>query len=326
MKHRIYIFSDKVLKGFSVFDFDKAIQIFAKTITEIESVEFLPIEKSKGLNLDNNNIIFSENENIDDLIINFYSQLGQNKEIIDEQIVVFSSEKEKTIFMPLESNLDLLYKVLKTDNKFCQFHVFGMNKNVIIEKLDNLKNEIPSLKFKIVENNILCDIYLSYSGENDLIDDNLVKIASVFKANMYSENELNLETIVYQLLKMKNLSISICENVTQGKILSALLENNNLFSSVLKTGKIEFYDKPDNNFLHNRSMKLLEESGSDLAIVTYGEMIEDKFSFIFTLADKKEVHFYKCNFSGNINNSIEMAKNTLLYHLVKKLRQNDFAF
>ena len=55
-------------------------------------------------------------------------------------------------------------------------------------------------------------------------------------------------------------------------------------------------------------------------------MVEDKFSFIFTLADKKEVHFYKCNFSGNINNSIEMAKNTLLYHLVKKLRQNDFAF
>ncbi len=326
MDYKVYIFSENVLNGITNFDLKKLNFIFARTLTTMSRFEILPLDSSKNLTLSQNNIIFSENENLDNIIIDLYSQLGSEKEIIDEQLVVFNKAGVKTIFIPLESDIELLHKILYTNEKLCQFHVFGMNKNEIINKLEEIKNEVSNLTYKVIENNILCDVYLSYKGQGDVIDDNLVKIASIFKANMYSENELTLENIVFQLLKMKNLSISICENVTQGKILASLLEKNECFSNVLKLGKVEFYDKIDNDFLHTRTTEILNESGSDIAIMTCGIKEENKFNFTFTIADKKEVHFYKCNFTGNIESSIEMAKNTVLFHLVKKLRQNDFVF
>ena len=123
---------------------------------------------------------------------------------------------------------------------------------------------------------------------------------------------------------MRNLTISICENITKGTIVSSLLKNVD-FNQFLKKSEIHFFDSIDNNALHKYSLKLLEESGSDIAIVTAGQTVEDKLNFVFAIADKKEVHFYKCSFTLTEEASV-MAKNTLLYHLVKKLRQNDFSF
>ena len=113
-------------------------------------------------------------------------------------------------------------------------------------------------------------------------------------------------------------------NITKGTIVSSLLKNVD-FNQFLKKSEIHFFYFIDNNALHKYSLKLLEESGSDIAIVTAGQAVEDKLSFVFAIADKKEVHFYKCSFTLTEEASA-MARNTLLYHLVKKLRQNDFSF
>ena len=327
MDFKVVVFSDNVLKGFTNFDLQKLNEIFANCLVDMEKLDFLPIEKSSSFVCENNNIIFSENENIDNLIIEHYSQLGSEKEIIDEQIVVFKKRDYKTIFIPLESDMNLLTKILEnSESKVCKFHIFGMDKNLIISNLEELKKEILDLKYKIITKNIISDVYVSYTGEDNLIDDKQVKIASLFKNNMFSENDLNLENIIFQLLKMKNLSLSICENVTNGEIISSLLKENIGFENVLKIAQIKFFDKFDNDFLHKQTTNLLQESGCDIAIVTNGKIEGNVFNFVFTIADKNEVHFYKCNFTGNLKNSIAMAKNTLLYHVVKKLRQNDFVF
>ncbi len=327
MNFKVFVFSDNILKGTTNFNLQKLNYIFANCFVDMDSFNILPMKLSNSFVNDGNNIIFSENDNIDNLIIQHYSQLGSEKEIVDEQIVIFKKRENQTIFIPLESDMNLLYKILELkENKICKFHLFGIDKNDIINKLEMLKNEIQDLKYKVLSDNILSDVYVSYQGEENLIDDKQVKIASIFKNNIFSENDLNLENIIFQLLKMKNLSLAICENVTQGKILSSLIEKNTGFDNVLKFGQIKFFEKFDNDLLHKESTKLLEESKSDIAIVTNGKFEENVFNFNFTIADKKEVHFYKCNFTGKIDDSIEMAKNTLLYHVVKKLRQNDFVF
>lgn len=324
MDYKIYIFSDDILKGLTKFDLEKLNLIFARTLNNISSFQILPLEKGKDILVEGNEIIFSENEHLDGIIIDNYQKLGKDKEMIEEQVVVFKKESQKTIFIPLESDLYLLENILQTTSKICQFHLFGISKNEVSDKLENLKGEIKDLRYKVVSNNILTDIYLSYSGQGDMIDDSQVKIASAFKAYMFSENDLGLEDIVFQLLKMRNLTISICENITKGTIVSSLLKNVD-FNQFLKKSEIHFFDSIDNNALHKYSLKLLEESGSDIAIVTAGQTVEDKLSFVFAIADKKEVHFYKCSFTLTEGASV-MARNTLLYHLVKKLRQNDFSF
>lgn len=324
MDFKVYIFSDNVFSGLTKFDLAKLNLVFARSLCNICHLEILPLEKQKDLQFENCCIVFSENENLDNIIIDHYSFLGQEKDIIAQQVVVFKKEEQKIIFIPLESDLSILSQILG-DNVACQFHLFGLNKNSVVEKLEYLKGEIADLKYKVIENNILIDVYLSYQGQGDMIDDNQVKIATAFKSYMFSENDLNLEKIIYQLLKMKNLSMSICENVTKGKIISSLLENAD-FSDILKLAQIKFFEDADNEKLHKETENILQSSNCDLAVVTNGSIEGDSLHFVFTIADKKEIHFYKCTFTGNLDQSIEMAKNTCLYHLVKKLRQNDFAF
>ena len=324
MEFKIYIFSDNVLSGLTKFDLTKLNLLFARNLCNICHVEILPLAKQKELLFEDSSIVFSENENLDNIIIDHYSSLGSEKDIIAQQVVVFKKQEQKIVFIPLESDLSILSQILGND-AVCQFHLFGLNKNSVIQKLEQLKSEVADLKYKVIENNILCDVYLSYHGQGDMIDDNQVKIATAFKSYMFSENELNLEKIIYQLLKMKNLSMSICENVTKGKIISSLLENAD-FSDILKLAQIKFFENADNEKLHKETENILQSSNCDLAVVTSGSIEGDSLHFVFTIADKKEIHFYKCNFTGKLDQSIEMAKNTCLYHLVKKLRQNDFAF
>lgn len=324
MQYKVYIFSDEILKGVSKFDLEKLNLIFARTLNDISSFQILPYQEEKNLATKENEIVFAENDKLDSIIIDNYQKLGKEKEMIDDQIVVFKNDTRKTIFIPLESDLTKLEKIISLHSKICQFHLFGIGKNEVIEKLENLKNEIKDFSYKVSVQNILTTIYLSYTGQGDMIDDSQVKIATAFKPYMYSENELNLEDIIFQLLKMKNLSISICENITQGTVVSSLLKNTE-FYQYLKKSEIHFFENNDNNVLHKYSLQLLEESGSDIAVVTAGHISEGKLNFIFTLADKKEVHFFKCSFTLT-DYSVVMAKNTLLYHLVKKLRQNDFSF
>lgn len=324
MDYKICIFSDEILKGLTKFDLEKLNLIFARTLNNISSLQMLPLKESKDFSIQENTIIFSENEHLDSIIIDNYQKLGKDKEMIEEQVVVFKKDTQKTIFIPLESELDLLEKIFQTSLKVCQFHLFGVNNKEVIDKLENLKTEIKDLSYKVVSKNILTDVYLSYQGQGDMIDESQVKIASAFKNYMYSENELGLEDIVYQLLKMRNLTISICENITKGEIVASLLKNVD-FNQFLRKSEIHFFDNIDNNLLHQYSLKLLQESESDIVIVTNGQIGEGKLNFVFCIADKKQVHFYKCNFTLT-DEVASMAKNTLLFHLVKKLRQNNFSF
>lgn len=324
MDFKVYIFSDNVLSGLTKFDLAKLNLVFARSLCNICHFEILPLEKQKDLQFENSCVVFSENENLDNIIIDHYSSLGQEKDVVENQVAIFKKDGKKTVFIPLESDLSILSQILEKGSA-SQFHLFGLGKKSVIEKLEKLKEEIADLKYKVIENNILVDIYLTYQGQGDMIDDNQVKVASAFKNYMFSENELNLEKIVYQLLKLKNLSLSICENVTKGKIISSLLENAD-FSDTLKLAQIKFFENADNERLHKETENILSSSNCDLAVVTDGKIEGDSLHFVFTIADKREIHFYKCTFTGKLEMSIEMAKNTCLYHLVKKLRQNDFAF
>ena len=265
---------------------------------------------------------------MDNLIIKNINNLGNKKTFIDDQIVIFEKSNSKIVFIPLECDFSLLNKVFKREEnkKYCEFHLFGIGEKEVENKLKTLKDEVDGLEYKFNYENLLCDIVVAYNGNTTLIDDNQVKIASAFKQNAYSENDMKLTEIVSKMLSLKNKNISICENITKGKIIYSLLKDNENFKELLKTATFDNFDYLNNDALYEKAVEFLKETNADIAIMTNGKFTENGLEFNYALADNQEVHIFKNNFKANQDNCIEMAKNSLLFHLVKKLRQNDITF
>ena len=329
MEFKVFIFSNDVLEGHFKFDFDKFKIFCINNLIEIKSFAIESFDLNRQfLENDKNLIIFCNNEDIDKLIIKNIQLLGSNKNFIDEQIVVFNKESNKIIFVPLESDIELLDKAFAGDDnkKTCQFHVFGLKKEEIKQKLEKLRQEIDGFEYKYSYDNLISDIVMTYNGQTSLIDDNQVKIATEFKQFLFSENDMTLPEIVSRMLNLKGKTISICENVTKGKIIYTLLRANENFKDVLKTVKFDEYELLNADILYDKTINFLKDSKADIAVMTNGNFSEDGLTFNFVIADSSEVHIYKNTFKANKESCIDMAVNSLFFHLVKKLRQNDLTY
>lgn len=325
MDYKVFVFSDEVLKGRLKFDYELFNQICLYNLVNITYFQVDKYDEKKDfIQTDENLIVFCENKNLDNLVIENINKLGSKKTFIDEQIVIFDRAGRKVVFVPLECDFNLLDKVFVKDNnkKYSEFHIFGLSKETILEKLNKLNDEIVNFNYKISYDNLLCDIVVSYDWQDSLLDDNMVKIASEFKQNAYSENKMRLPEIVVRLLKLKEKNLAICENVTQGLIAGSLLKYDDDFTAI-KSVKYEKFDFTNNDVLYDKTLKFLKDAQSDVAVVTNGKYIDGIMDFTFAIADKKEVHIFKNTFKAGEKSCKQMAKNALLFHLTKKLRQND---
>ena len=191
MDYKVFVFSDEVLKGRLKFDYELFNQICLYNLVNITYFQVDKYDEKKDfVQTDENLIVFCENKNLDNLVIENINKLGSKKTFIDEQIVIFDRAGRKVVFVPLECDFNLLDKVFVKDNnkKYSEFHIFGLSKETILEKLNKLNDEIVNFNYKISYDNLLCDIVVSYDWQDSLLDDNMVKIASEFKQNAYSEN------------------------------------------------------------------------------------------------------------------------------------------
>lgn len=314
MEYKVFIFSNKLLNGELEFDLNKFNKICGSNFISLSSIEIKNFDLERQFLEEENLIIFCENENLDNLIIKNISNLGSKKELIDEQIVVFNKAGIKRIFIPIEGDLNLLNKTFDKLKNVEILKIFGLSQIDIKTKLESLKSEID-FEYKIIYKNLLADVYINYENDNAIKD----RIKSLFNQNIYSENE-SLTRLIYNLLEGKNYTLSIYENITNGLILNSLLEENEGFYNHLKEIKIEQFECPNSDFLVDRALKTLKESGCDLSIVTHGRYNDNSLEFDFALATQNEVHVYKNNFKAQKENALEMAKNSLLFNLVKKLR------
>ncbi len=329
MEYKVFIFSNDVAGGQESFDYAKFNKICAYNLISISGFSIEKFDLERHFIEENKNlIIFCNNANLDNLMIKNINLLGNRKTFIDEQLVVFYKGENKIIFVPLESNLDLLNKVFirKENKKYCEYHLFGLGKKQIEEKLSKLQNEIDGFEYRFLYNNLLSDIYVEYNGNLILIDDNQVKIASEFKQYVYSENETLLPEIVGKMLKLRTKTLAICENITKGNIIHSLFKDNENFNESLKTFLFDNFEYLSNDQLYDSAVKFLKSSQADIAVMTNGRAIEDGIEFNFALADQKEVHIFKNTFKADKNLCLDMATNSLLFHLAKKLRQNDLTF
>lgn len=335
MNYKILICSDMALAGQLDFKLSDLLNVFASAGAEVSKMEMIGFNKEACASAiddaQESLIVFCENKYLDEIIIDNIQKLGSDKEMVDELAVVFKKESDIIAFFPIDLDWrNLLVKVLEErkdkELKYCKFHLFGKSVESVNAELNKLQQENDSLKFSVLGSQLLTDIYASYKGEDNLIDNEQAKIASLFRDNLYSENDLELCQIVFELLRIRNLKISIMEGVTGGKIISKLYSKAPNFGQVLSAGKIGKTSELDPEKIYNEAYNFLKVTLSDVVLVSSGAFDEKGLSTLLAIGDKKSIHVYKNRFNASREDCLDMAANCALFHLVKKLRQNDFAF
>ncbi len=325
MNYKVIILSKKVLDGHVKFDLTAFLNLLAKNGITLTN---LSISSSLDLEGEDNLIIFTENSELDNVIIENINKLGSNKKLYSELAVKFTNNDRKIIFLPVDLGWqELLSQILEEEKdatrKYCKFHLFGTNPQSVSKQLEG----VEGISYRTYGDNLLTDVYLSYEGSESLIDDKQVKLASLFRDNIYSENDLGLSQIVFELLRLKNLKLAVKDSVTGGKVLSRLNEDNEGFSSVLKKGEITTREGVlDAEKTYLAAYNFLKDSGSDIVIVLDGEFDKKGLSSIIAVGDKNSILVYKNRFNAKRKECLEMATTCALFHLTRKLRQNDFAF
>ena len=78
--------------------------------------------------------------------------------------------------------------------------------------------------------------------------------------------------------------------------------------------------------MYNDALGVLSSSLSDVVLTIDGAFDEKGLGCMIAIGDKHSVHVYNNRFNAERERAIEMASACALFHLVKKLSQNDFAF
>ena len=342
MKTKLLVLSDNFLTGsfdfdlqdFSFYLYRKGLNLtFAHVCMFNAKVfeRFLNVETAQNCEF---SIVISENENLDSLISLAMPKFNQSKNLIEEQGVLLKNESSYLLFLPIESDCcKLLKETLKLIGKnktLFGFSLFGENPKKV-ESFLSAKN----LSCKIFEKDLVLRVIVG----GDISDSLKSELSQNFKT-IYSFSLESLERKVFSLLKNKNKTLSICESVTGGKIVSSLISSNPGISAHLKEGltlyqeqaKREVLDVSDDivqkytcespEMSGELAKKLLSHANTDYVLAITGDSSGEKAGFVYiAVGDKTEIHVFKVKLFGSRVEIINRASNVALYNLIKILEK-----
>lgn len=341
MKTNVLVYSKSVIKGEFLLNLSTLFSICNKTGFELEN--FVMKEKydfalTESLITDPL-IVLCEKKDMEVFEINLSYKFSSDREIVFEDCVRLTSGMN-VIFIPLESDyykkiFDFLV-LANTEEKVSMFRLFGKSLRYVNKML--AENDIDVSKIKVVEDNLLCDIFISVPKEQLGLSEIERQVGSLFNENIYSDNEMDLKDVVVNLLKMHKLKLDIVEPFTAGAITKQFFDDGEvLYESLVpfeeralaNEGKMSGVDfkQYGNCSVETNTMlckSRLSENGANLIVVLTGQKTEDGYLEIVSFADGKNVNSIKTVFKGDKKQAVDFSVNWVLFNLVKKLRKKDF--
>lgn len=169
-------------------------------------------------------------------------------------------------------------------------------------------------------------------------------IVSCLKENIYAEFDTSLGERLFDVLKLKNLKISVAESFTGGRVISDIIKNPGA-SAFVNEGAVTYSNQSKIKRLgvsredlekhgavssvvaYQMAVGLLRSGDCDVAIATTGiagpksDDTDKPVGLCYIAVGMKDgVHTYKYTLSGNREEITETAKNTALFLAIKKLK------
>ncbi len=260
-------------------------------------------------------------------------------------------ENNKSLFfMPVEASQlrqmfissVLPYLLSKTNklNKTYVFKTFGLKRSEILGLIKDLKKNKQKITLICNEKLLDGELIINYGPEVDdtMLDSFVSTIYTRLSNYIYAESDTTLVERLFDLLKLNNMTLATAEDYTCGNIASKFLSENPEGNKIL----IESYVTPkdlakerllgvDREVLKNAEKKpdevayqmaigALESSGADFVLATFG--INNQC--YYAIGNSKGIHLYSEIFSGNALELTKKGTSAGFFHLIKKIKKNDF--
>jgi len=284
-------------------------------------------------------IVYCEKKDMELFEINLSYKYSAEREILFEDCIHLKTGMN-VIYIPLEQDYikktEFFFQSLNKEEKTSIFRLFGKSgrfvKRILQENNLNLEN------IKVIEKDLLCDIYLSKPSEEVGVSEIEQKIGQLFINDIYSESEKTLKDVAVSLLKMYRHKLDIIEPFTCGEICKEFKENSEvLYEGLIPVsnraltveGQMTGFDfqkggecsVETNTFLCKSRLSL---NGADIIIVLTAKEENGGYNEIVSIADALGVNSIKTFYRGTKAQAINFSVNWVLFNLVKKLRKKDF--
>ena len=188
------------------------------------------------------------------------------------------------------------------------------------------------------------DVLFKDGTDDNVRTDFTRKIVGELKDGIYAEFDTTLGERLFDLLKLKNKTLSVAESFTGGRIVAELIKNSGV-SAYLHEGVVSYSNKSkysrlgvkESDLMKNGAVSsivayqmaagLLMSGNCDIAIATTGiagPKSDDSLKPVglnyIAVGMKDGVHTYKYVLKGNREEITETAKNTALFLAIKKLK------
>ncbi len=198
----------------------------------------------------------------------------------------------------------------------------------------------------VTDENGDCSIDLLFKNNAIKESSNVIRfIVGELKDDIYAEFETTLEGRLFDLLKLKNLKLSVAESFTGGRLASGMIKNSGV-SEFFHEGIVAYSNKSKIERLgvqkedlarsgavssivaYQMCAGLLRKGNCDIAIATTGiagpksDNTEKPVGLCYIAVGMSDgVHTYKYNFNGTREQITEQAKNVALGLAIKKLKK-----
>jgi nicotinamide-nucleotide amidase len=232
------------------------------------------------------------------------------------------------------------------DERSMVLKYFGDVKRVR-EVLDSAKEGIRGINYDLIEKygDVTVSITMATSVDNASRSEFYRKVLGELRDEIYAEFDTTLGERLFDLLKLKNVRLSVAESFTGGKITSEMVKYPGIseyliegivsysYDSKMKRlgvreSSITIHGAASSAVAYEMTLGLLKGGRCDLAIATTGvagPSSDEKnnpvgLGFI-AVGMQDGVHTYRNYFDGTRDEIMEMAKNTALFLAIKKLKK-----
>ena len=224
---------------------------------------------------------------------------------------------------------------------------FGIAEKDVIYLLQDLFNNKYKIFITTFPDNLEVTINIRYNKNLDktILQSFVARVYDKLKKYIYSNEDVSIYQMAYELLKLPNKKLCIAETLTNGNILNKFLSINNDASQYISKGTvISNVDSLIKNLGVNKAVinkngfvsvdtasemaaSLLNESQDDIVVATCGEWqgpytSANQLVCYIAVGDIDGIHVYKNTYSGEYSAIIDNISKSTMFYLIKKLKQN----
>ena len=223
------------------------------------------------------------------------------------------------------------------------FRCFGIAKEDVSSILSPLLEKTSGVFLDVSGNSLMVDIKLKADDSNFYIYEFTRLIYENLDQYIYSESEMSLEEVAFQLLKINKLKIATAEDLTAGQIICNLIKTCEFSSDIVVEGivpvsafskttklnisknELEQSLNPNVQIAKNMALSLLNSSIADIVISTTGDFSQNQTTtpVFIAIGTRERVDVYKNLLNGSKREIIETTANLALFYLIKKLRNSN---